>query len=329
MPFLVKRALQAAVVLAAAFTATFILLQLLPGDAVLIKFQNPELGLSAQQIAEIRAAYGADLPWWQQYLHTIGGFVRGDFGYSTQYGTPVLTLIADALPHTALLAGLGFLAAIALAFAIAIAANLAPFAWLRRGLESLPPLFVSIPVFWFGILLIQVFSFGLGWVPIIAADPAIALILPVATLALPISAPLAQTLLRSIDHVRLQPFVGVVQAKGASESWVLLRAVLRNALLPTLAIAGVLLGELIGGAVVTETVFGRAGIGRLTEQAVANQDIPVLQGIVLLSALTFVIVTLLVDVLSTAIDPRLRSAPRAVRAATQAESRPVREVVPV
>ncbi|WP_040166547.1 ABC transporter permease [Microbacterium gorillae] len=320
MRFLLRRAGQAVIVLIVAFTATFILLQLLPGDAILIKFQNPELGLSPEQIASIRASYGADLPWWQQYLHTLAGFTRGDFGYSSQYGTAVLSLIGEALPQTALLAGLGFVTASILAVLIAAAANLGPFAWLRRLLHSVPAVLVSIPVFWFGILLIQVFSFGLGWVPVVGADPVTSLILPVITLAVPIAAPLAQTLLRSIDAVSLQPFVTVVRAKGASPRWVLVRSVARNALLPTLTIAGVLVGELIGGAVVTETVFGRAGIGRITEQAVANQDIPVLQGVVVLAALTFVIVSLLVDVLAAVLDPRLRtgvarvrrSAPRAV-----------------
>ena len=315
MPFLARRAAQGVIVLVVAFTATFILLQLLPGDAVLIKFQNPELGLSAEQIASIRASYGADLPWWQQYLHTLGGYLVGDFGYSTQYGTAVLTLIGEALPATAALAGLGFALAIILAIAIAALATLAPFGWLRRAVHAVPPVLVSVPVFWLGIILIQVFSFGLGWVPVVGADPAVGLILPVLTLAVPIAAPLAQTLLRSIDDVLPAPFVTVVRAKGASNAWVLVRSVARNALLPTLTIAGVLLGELIGGAVVTETVFGRSGIGRLTEQAVASQDIPVLQGIVVLSALTFVVVSLVVDVIATLIDPRLRSTRRARAAA--------------
>ncbi|AZS37379.1 Glutathione transport system permease protein GsiC [Microbacterium lemovicicum] len=313
MGYALRRAGQAAIVLIAAFTATFLLLQLLPGDAILIKFESPELGLSPEQIADIRALYGADVPVWQQYLHTLGGYVRGDFGYSSQYGTEVLRLIADALPATAALAALGFGVAALLAGAIAFLSTLAPFAWLRGALRALPGLFVSVPVFWLGILLIQVFSFGLGWVPIVGADPVAALVLPVLTLAVPISAPLAQVLVRSIDEVRLQPFATVVRAKGASESWLLWRSVARNAILPTLTIAGVLLGELIGGAVVTETVFGRAGIGRLTEQAVANQDIPVLQGIVVLAALSFVVVNLAVDLLYPVLDPRLRLSARRTR----------------
>lgn len=318
MTFVLRRAGQAAIVLIAAFTATFFLLQLLPGDAILIKFSDPSLGLSPAQLDDIRATYGADVPWGEQYLHAGLGFLAGDFGYSTQYGTPVRTMLAEALPATLLLAALGLLVAVVLAVVIAALSALAPFAWLRDGLRQVPGLFVAVPVFWLGILLIQVFSFGLGWVPIVGADPVGGLILPVLTLAVPISAPLAQVLVRSIDRVQAQPFVTVVRAKGAPPAWVLRRSVARNAAVPTLTIAGVLFGELVGGAVVTETVFGRTGIGRLTEQAVANQDIPVLQGVVLLSALGFVVISFAVDLATPLIDPRQRRSARAAR------SRPVR-----
>lgn len=314
MSYALRRAGQAAIVLIAAFSATFILLQLLPGDAILIKYDNPELGLTPDQIESIRVAYGVDSPWWEQYWVTLSGYLQGDFGYSTQYGTGVLQLIGEALPATAALAILGFALAAVIAFTIAFLSTLSPFGWLRRALQALPGVFVALPVFWLGILLIQIFSFGLGWVPIVGTDPVAGLILPVITLAVPISAPLAQILVRSIDDVQLQPFVTVVRAKGASPSWVLWRSVTRNALLPTLTIAGVLFGELVGGAVVTETVFGRPGIGRITEQAVANQDIPVLQGIVVLAAFTFVVVNLAVDLLYPVLDPRLRGGKRAAKA---------------
>ena len=306
MGYLARRTGQALIVLAIAFTATFVLLQALPGDAILIKFESPELGLSPEQIADIRASYGADVPVVQQFLHTVAGFVQGDFGYSVQYGTPVHELVGSALPDTLVLAGLGFLTAVLIAVALAFLSTLAPFAWLRQALRALPGVFVSVPVFWLGIVLIQVFSFQLRLVPVIGADPAQALILPVLTLAIPISAPLAQILARSIDEVQLSPFIAVVRAKGAGPARVLWRDVARNALLPAITIAGVLIGELIGGAVVTETVFGRAGIGRLTEQAVANQDVPVLQAIVILAALVFVLVNLAVDLVYPVLDPRLK-----------------------
>ncbi len=135
----------------------------------------------------------------------------------------------------------------------------------------------------------------------------VGLILPVITLAVPISAPLAQILIRSIDQVQTQPFVAVARAKGASRSGVLWRHVARNALLPALTIAGLLFGELIAGALITETVFGLNGLGQLTQQAVNNQDVAVLQAIVVISAAAFVGINLLVDLLYPLLDPRLKT----------------------
>lgn len=302
---LLTRIGQALLVLALAFTLAFVLLQALPGDAVLIKFENPELGLSPEEIAAIRASYGADVPWWQSYLHTLAGFVRGDFGFSIQNGAAVGGLLAEVLPQTILLSTLAFAAAVVLALIVAFAATWTKWAWLRNALASLPSVFVSVPTFWLAMVLIQIFSFRLGLVKVIGAGPVEALILPVLTIAVPISAPLAQILVRSIEDVQRQPFVSLVRARGASRWWVLSRNVARNAVLPTLTIAGVLFGELVAGAVVTETVFGRAGIGRLTEQAVANQDVAVLQAIVVLSAAAFVTVNLLIDLVGPLVDPRL------------------------
>lgn len=300
-----NRIFQALVVLLLAFTASFLLLQALPGDAILIKYQNPEMGLSPEQIAEIRRLYGADAPIWVQYGNTLWNFLQGSFGYSVQAGVPVNSLLAVNLPPTLRLASLGLVAAILLAFGLAFAATLAPFRWLCNLLVSLPALMISVPVFWLGIMLIQVFSFRLRLVPIINPSEFQALILPVLTLALPIAAPLAQILIRSLDEVEAQPFVVVARAKGGTRKGVLWRHVLRNALLPVLTIAGVLFGELLAGAVVTETVFGINGLGRITEQAVSNQDTAVLQAIVILAALGFVIINLLVDVAAPLIDPRL------------------------
>lgn len=305
MPYLVSRIASAALVLLAAFTVTFLLLQALPGDAVMIRFENPELGLSPEQIASIRESYGADTGLLAQYWHSLTGTLGGDLGFSAASGAPVRVLLGAAIGSTALLAVLGFVVAALLAGLLAIASTLSSFGWLRTFLRSLPSLFVSVPVFWLGIVLIQVFSFRLGWVSVIRPGPIEQLVLPVLTLAVPISAPLAQVLVRAIDDVRAAPFVTVVRAKGASEAWILVRNVLRNAALPTLAIAGVLLGELVAGAVVTETVFARFGVGRLTADALETQDIPVLQGIVLLAAAAFVVVNLVVDLLAPAIDPRL------------------------
>ncbi len=303
--YLIGRIGQALAVLGVTFTAAFLLLQVLPGDAVMIKFMSPEMGLSADQIAEIRASYGADLPIWEQYLHTVANFLTGNFGYSIQAGVPVSQQLATNLPPTLLLASLGFVAAVVLTIALAALSNMVGMAWLRSSLQSLPSLFISVPVFWLGIMLIQIFSFQLGLVSVISPGPVERLILPVATLAIPISAPLAQILMRNIDEVLAQPFVAVARAKGASRNWVLWKHVARNAVLPTLTIAGVLFGELLAGAVVTEAVYGLNGLGGLTYQAVGNHDTAVLQAIVVISALAFVTINLIVDLLYPVLDPRL------------------------
>ncbi|MGK3114800.1 ABC transporter permease [Candidatus Pantoea formicae] len=304
---LLRRVGQSVLVLWAAFTLSFLLLQVLPGDAVLIKFQNPDLGLSPDQIAEMRLAYGADNPLWQQYLHTLMAMLRGDFGYSVQAGVAVSDLLISNLPATLQLALLGFALATLIAFALAALSRLPALRVLRSLLQSVPALFISLPTFWLGIALIQLFSFQLRWIPVINPSPLQGLILPVITVAIPISAPLAQILLRSIDQVATQPFVAVARAKGASESRVLWHHVMRNALLPVLNVAGLLLGELIAGALITETVFGLSGIGQLTQQAVNNQDVAVLQAVVMISALAFVLINLLVDALMPLFDPRLQA----------------------
>lgn len=302
--FLLRRLGQSALVLLAAFTVAFVLLQALPGDAVLIKFLGSDMGLTADQLAEIRLAYGADAPIWQQYAETLGNFLTGQFGYSIKAGVPVAALLAENLPSTLLLSALAFLAASALAVVLAVLAQLGVDP-VRRLVRAAPPFFVAVPVFWLGIMLIEVFSFQLGWVTIIAPEPWEELILPVVTLAVPISAPLAQVLIRNMDAVLAEPFVAVARAKGARQAWVLGRHVARNALPPTLTMAGVLFGELLGGAVVTEAVFGLGGLGGLTQQAVANQDVAVLQAIVVLSATAFVLISLAVDLLLPLLDPRL------------------------
>lgn len=305
--YLLRRSGQGLLVLWAAFTLSFALLQVLPGDAVLIKFQNPDLGLSPEQIAEMRLAYEADSPLWKQYFHTLWAMLRGDFGYSLQAGLPVSALIASNLPETLSLALPAFALAVALAFTLALASRLPGLRWLSNALQSLPVLFISLPTFWLGIALIQLFSFQLRWIPVINPGPVEGLILPIIAVAVPISAPLAQILMHSLDQVAAQPFVAVARAKGLSETGVLWRHVTGNALLPVLNIAGLLLGELIAGALITETVFGRGGLGLLTQQAVNNQDIAVLQAVVMISALGFVLINLLVDLLMPLFDPRLKT----------------------
>lgn len=304
--YLISRLLQALFVLWAAFTIAFVLLQAMPGDAIMIRFLSPDLGLTPDQIAQIRASYGVDTPIWLQYIHSLVGFVKGDWGFSVQTGLPVTQSLLTNLPPTLLLAVLGFIAAVLLAVLLTFGAVLTPAKKLAQFIRALPPLFISMPVFWVGTMLIQIFSFKLNWIPVINPGRWEGLILPVITIALPISAPLAQILLRNFDVALVQPYVAVARAKGASREWVLIKHVAKNAIIPTLTIAGILFGELLVGAVVTETVFGLNGLGNLTQQAVNNQDATILQAVVVFSALMFVIINLIVDLLYPFFDPRLR-----------------------
>lgn len=302
---------QAILVLWATFTLAFILLTALPGDAVATRYADPELGLSPEQIQQMRDVYGADEPILVRYINSLTGALRGDFGNSLMNGESVTSALGAALPNTLALALVAFL------LASVIALLLATFAapgrtnrvsrWLANTLASIPSLLVALPAFWLGIILIQVFSFTLGWVPVIDASPTQSIILPAIAIALPLSAPMAQVLLRGIQDASAQPFVTVVRARGASHRWVLWRNVLRNAMLPAMTIAGLTFGELIGGAVVTEAVFSRAGIGAMTVDAVSNRDTPVLMAVVVISAAVYVLVNLAVDLLYPVLDPRLRT----------------------
>lgn len=303
---ILRRTGQAALVLLITYTVAFILLSALPSDGVMARYASPDLALSVEEIARIREAYGADDPLIVQYLGALGGFLTGNYGYSVQTGTPVSTLIVEALPGTIALSVSAFLLAVILALLIAVLATTRTFGRVGDVVRSLPAFMVSLPTFWLGIVIIQVVSFQLGWVPIIGATSVQALILPTLTLAVPISAPLAQVLIRSIDEVQRQPFIQAVRARGAGEAWIFWRNVLRNAMLPALTMAGLLFGELVGGAVVTEAVFGRAGIGQMTVQAVANRDTPVLLAVVVIAATLYVLINLLVDLLYPVLDPRLR-----------------------
>ena len=266
--FILARLIGGVVVLAAVATIAFWLLHAAPGGPF-----SSERRLQPAVQRNIEERYHLRDPLWQQYGHTLLAMLRGDFGYSLQAGVPVSELIASNLPDTLSLALPAFVLAVLLAFALAFASRLPGLRWLSNTLQSLPVLFISLPTFWLGIALIQLFSFQLRLIPVINPTPLQGLLLPIVTVAIPISAPLAQILMRSLDQVATQPFVAVARAKGLSEAAVLWRHVTGNALLPVLNIAGLLLGELIAGALITETVFGRSGLGQLTQQAVNNQDI--------------------------------------------------------
>ncbi|WP_431904812.1 ABC transporter permease [Amycolatopsis thermoflava] len=302
--FVLRRAGQAAVVVLAAYTLTFAAFHLLPADPVRIMI-GPENAVDEARVAALRAEFGLDRPAWVRYADGLWHALRGDFGTSFQTGRGVGATIADAAPRTLALAGAALLLAVPLGFVIAWLAAHTGRPWLRRLLGGLPGLSLSMPTFWLGLVLLQVFSFGLRLFPARGDGPA-GLVLPAVTLAVPSSAFVAQVLsVRLLAEMR-QPYVSTARAKGASVARVVSVHALRNAAMPALTMVALLAGWLLSGSVVVETVFARNGLGRLVETAVTTRDLPVLQGLVVVTTALVTVLALAVDLLHPLVDPRER-----------------------
>ncbi|ONH27522.1 ABC transporter permease [Pseudofrankia asymbiotica] len=305
--YVLRRLVQAVVVLWAAYTVTFLVLDLLPGDPVstLAGAGADSQGIDPAQIARLKHQYGFDQPVLVRYFHYLTKALRGDFGVSVSTNRPVSSVMLDALPPTLALTGLGLAIGIAFGGAIALLATYTNQRWLRQALLSLPSLGVSVPGFWVGLMLVQLFSFRIRLFPAFGNDGLRGLILPAVTLAVLPGAMIAQILAKSLLTALAEPYAQTAQAKGAGRARVHLRHALRNAVLPALTITGVLTGQLMANAVVIETVFSRNGLGRITAAAVTAQDIPVVQGVVVFGAFVFITVNLVIDLVYPLLDPRI------------------------
>ncbi|MFT4307462.1 MAG: ABC transporter permease [Microbacterium sp.] len=304
---LLGRLLQSVLVLWAAFTVSFFVLFVLPSDPVALMLgQGGEGGVAdTAAVDALRSQYGFDQPILVQYAQRLWAFVRLDFGTSLQDKQPVGEAVATALPSTLQLAVTAMALASVIGVAIAAVASTTRLSWLRQALLSLPPLGASLPPFWIGLLLIQFFAFQLRLLPSMGDNGWQSVILPALTLAFPASAVIAQILAKSFLSTWQQPFVQLARAKGLSRRELLTGHVLRHAIIPAVTMAAIIFGNLLAGTVVVETVFSRTGIGRLVESAVTQQDVPVVQLVVVLSALIFVVVNLAVDAVYPLLDPRI------------------------
>ncbi|MFC9285218.1 ABC transporter permease [Streptomyces sp. NPDC057052] len=305
--YVIRRLAQAVGVLWAAYTVSFLVLDYLPGDPVTAM---ASAGMDSGQvdparIAALRREYGFDKPVPVQYAEYLGRAVRGDFGDSVSTGRPVTSTLADALPQTLQLTGAALLFAVVMGGGLAVLATCTTRRWVRQLLLSLPPLGVSVPTFWVGLLLVETFSFRLHWFPAFGNGGLRGLVLPALTLAVPTGAQIAQVLAKSLLTALDQAYVETARAKGADRWRVHLRHALRNASLPALTVVGLLVGQLIAGSVVVETVFSRDGLGRVTAAAVTAQDIPLVQGVVVFGALIFVTTNLVIDLVYPLLDPRI------------------------
>ncbi|MCH9277278.1 ABC transporter permease, partial [Bifidobacterium amazonense] len=220
-------------------------------------------------------------------------------------GVPVSQLISQRLSNTLIISGLSIAVSFAGAFVIAFFAACTRHDWVRDLLNMLPTLGVSVPSFWIGLLLMQVFSFGLGLLPSVGTDGWQTLILPTVTMSIPMMALLSRLLMTGFEEVLREGFITTAKAHGLSYRTIVVTHVLRNGSLPAFTMLGLIIGHTVTGAIVAETVFSRQGVGMLVQQSVENQDIPVVQGVVLLAAAAFVVINLIVDLVYPLLDPRI------------------------
>lgn len=306
--YLVGRIVQAVVVLWAAFTLTFAILYLLPSDPMELQLAaagvQPD-SLTAEQLAAMKHRFGLDQSIWQQYWHHLSGVVHGDFGTSLSQQVPVADLIGQRIGQTLLLSVTAAVVSLVAGSALAYLATFARWNPLRVLLTRLPALGASFPQFFVALFLIQFLSFQLGWLPATGTEGVASLVMPVVTISVLASSVLAQVLIKSFDETLAQAYIVTARAKGLSRSAVHLRHAFRNAALPAMTILGVIVGLTVTSSIVVETVFTREGVGKLAQESVLSQDVPVVLAVVTIAAAVFVFVNLVVDLLYPLLDPRI------------------------
>lgn len=290
-------------VLWAAVSLSFIAVWLAPGDIVSL-LVGEQVRTPAIEAA-IRAEWGLDRPLWQQYLSYLWRIMHGDFGRSYMLNVDVGQLVTSQLLPTLKLAGAALL--VSVVFAVLVAVLTAHRRWGRSVANGLELLLASTPSFWLGIVLLFIFSFTLRWFPVAGDRNFAALVLPSLSLGLAQGAVVSQVLRRGLEDALDQPFSLTLRAWGIHGVMVRLRHALRHAALPAVTLTGWLVGGLLSGAVITEQVFSRPGLGKVTVDAVLAKDMPVVLAVAILSALVYVVMSTLVDILGLLIDPRLRS----------------------
>ncbi len=309
--FILRRLLSTLPVLLFVAVFVFLILRLAPGDpAALIV---GDMGTEAD-IARVRQSLGLEGPLPAQFLHWVGELLRGNLGESYYFKTDVATLIAQRLEPTLSLAALTIVLAVLIAVPLGVIAAARHGGWLDRALMGFSVLGFSVPVFVIGYALIWVFSLHLGWLPVqgysrlsSGVGPWLSqLVLPAITLSLVYTALIARVTRAAVSEALTEDHVRTARAKGLAERAVLVRHALANAAVPIVTVIGIGIALLIGGVVVTETVFAIPGLGQLTVDAVLSRDFPVIQGVILLFSVVYVLINLLIDMSYVLLDPRIR-----------------------
>lgn len=309
--FAFRRLLSSVPTLLVVTVIVFGMVKLLPGDPARLMLGEEA---TPQAIQELRRTLGLDRPVAQQYLGWLGDTARLDFGRSMTDRTPVATLLGQKLPVTAELAVFSMLIALLISVPAGVLSAVRRGTWVDQVLTVFALSGISLPSFFLGILLIYLFSIKLAWIPASGytgffENPGrnvLLLVLPAVTLGVSSAAVLTRYLRASLSETLTQDYVRTAHAKGVTNSQVTIRHALRNALIPFLTVFGLQLGGLLGGAVITEQIFSIPGFGRLLVDAVFSRDLPIIQAVVLVSAVAVFLVNFLVDMSYAAADPRIR-----------------------
>jgi len=310
--YVIRRLLDLIFVLLGVSILIFLMLRLIPGDAVLIML-GANTDITPERVEALRRSLGLHLPWFQQYLQWLSGVVQGDLGRSIWTGRPVLDEIVGRLPVTLQLAGSALAVALLLSFPIGILSASLRGSFAEVTIRLLAILGLTLPSFWVGVLLLYAASIYLpqwptiGYVPF-AEDPRgnlARMVLPVIAVSLPMIAGLSRILRSSLLEVLSLDYVRTGKAKGLSRRVLLYKHALRNALIPVITVIGVQTGYLLSGVVVIEQVFAIPGIGRLIIGAISERNYPLVQGVILVITAFFVIINMLVDFAYAWIDPRV------------------------
>ncbi len=300
--YIVRRLLQTILVLWGVSFIAFMVIFITGDPASAMIGENWTLA----QIQDFRHAMGFDLPWYVQYWNFLSKAAHGDLGLSLRQNQPNLTLVFDRMPATLELALSAMLLSIFLAIPVGIISAIKPNTWIDNFVMLGAMLGQSMPAFWLGVMLILIFSVNLGWTPVAGRGGLDHLILPAITLSAYPTARNARVMRSSMLEVLGLNYITTARAKGLREFVVLTRHAMRNALIPIVTLIGLEFGALLGGAVITETIFAWPGVGRLSIQAINGRDIPLVQACVIVLASFFVLINLVVDLVYTVLDPRIR-----------------------
>lgn len=301
--YFVRRVLLTVPVLLGVATLVFSLIHLVPGDPAQAMMGD---GASPQDVAELRAKLGLDQPLLAQYVSFLRHAVTGDLGVSFRTGQPVTLMIVERIPATAELAVAAMLVAVMLAIPLGVVAAVWRGTAIDYGAMTFALAGVSIPNFWLGPLLAIVFAVELGWLPVSGRGTLAHLVLPAISLGLALAAILARMTRASLLDELNELYVRAARARGVSNAASITRHALGNSLVPLLTIIALQFGAVLTGAVITETIFAWPGIGRLLIQSIGFRDYPMVQGCILLIAVTYVSVNLITDLMYGFIDPRIR-----------------------